>query len=288
MQELTTIASSAGLGLRIPHLHHILKQQPAIPWFEVHICNFLQSDLNYALLRRVAEIYPLSFHGVSLNLGGTCPLDQGYLASLARAVKELSPVLVSEHACITASEEEFFHDLLPVPYTQAAVDHFVDRIDQVQNILEREILIENLSRYVEYEKSEMRESEFLREVSLRSGCGILCDLNNAYVNQINLGVSVEGFLDDIPLERIGEVHLAGFTQTDEQLVDTHGAPVDDAVWELFEKFLEHAGTRPCLIEWDNQLPGFDRLEHERTKAQKILDRSSPGQSQEPLRERMRQ
>lgn len=265
--------TGAGLGLRIPHIQYVLEHRPDIAWFEVHICNFLRGGLNQRLLREVANHYPLSFHGVSLNLGGPGPLDLDYLRRLKNAVDEIQPAMVSEHACFTALDDNHFHDLLPIPYNELAISHFSDRIDQVQTFLAREILIENVSRYTSFDESDRGEAEFLSAVSKNTGCGILLDINNAYVNQQNLGESLDLFLNALPLTSIAEIHLAGFSDVNGQLVDTHGSAVSDEVWESYKIFNQMQPNIPCLIEWDNELPDFPRLHEEQKKAQAIIDES---------------
>lgn len=261
----------AGLGLRIPHIEYVLKNKPDIPWFEVHICNFLRGGLNQRLLKEVARHYPLSFHGVSLNLGGTDALDTDYLQRLKRMVDELNPMLISEHACFTALDGNHLHDLLPVPFTPAAITHFCDRIDQVQCFLGREILIENVSRYTTFKECVMSEADFLSEISHTTGCGILLDINNAYVNQQNLGESLDLFLAALPINNIAEIHLAGFSQQGTQLIDTHSSAVSEAVWNAYQQFTSRHPNIPCLIEWDNDLPDFLTLQQEQIKAQTIID-----------------
>lgn len=263
----------AGLGLRTPHLREVLRDQPDVPWFEVHICNYLGGGLSKALLEEVNERYPLSFHGVNLNLAGIEPFDRDYLKRLKKAVDYLNPALVSEHACFTAIEGIHFHDLMPVPFTQQAVTHLAGRISIIQDLLGRQIMIENLSRYYRYDESEMSEGEFMAAVSEEADCGLLLDLNNAYVNQRNLGESLSSFISELPLERIGEIHLAGFTEQDGQLIDTHGSPVCEDVWQAFIDFNQLKSAVPTLIEWDNNLPEFSVLLVQRQIAQTILDRN---------------
>lgn len=289
-----TAAEGVGLGLRIPHLSYILQHRPAINWFEVPVCNFLRAPFNRDLLHQISAHYPLSFHGVSLNLGGSDQLNQEYLSALKRAVDEFQPALISEHACFTAHQGQHFHDLLPVPYTQQGVQHFVDRLDQVQNVLGRKILIENVSRYCAYTESEMSEAEFLAAICHHSGCGLVLDLNNIYVNQMNFPkdthLSLEHFIRHIPLDSIGELHLAGHSRQGEYLVDTHGSEICDPVWDLYSDFLKYWRSNstkqhrtktapPCLIEWDNNLPTFSVLQQQGEKAQLLmestLNRSTP-------------
>ncbi len=275
-QQRTQPPSSigAGLGLRIPHIEYVLKNKPDIPWFEVHICNFLRGGLNQRLLKEVARHYPLSFHGVSLNLGGTDDLDNDYLQRLKIMVDKLNPLLISEHACFTALDGNHLHDLLPVPFTSAAIEHFCNRIDQVQCFLGREISIENVSRYTAFRQSQISEAEFLSEISQTTGCGILLDINNAYVNQHNLGESLDNFLAALPVNNIAEIHLAGFSQQGIQLIDTHSCAVSEAVWNSYQQFNSCHPNIPCLIEWDNKLPDFLTLQQEQIKAQTIIDSAS--------------
>ncbi|MGI1669677.1 MAG: DUF692 domain-containing protein [Neptuniibacter sp.] len=263
----------AGLGLRTPHLREVLRDQPDVPWFEVHICNYLGGGLSKALLEEVNERYPLSFHGVNLNLAGIEPFDRDYLQRLKKSVDYLNPAMVSEHACFTAINGVHFHDLMPVPFTQQAVVHLAGRISIIQDLLGRQIMIENLSRYYRYDESEMSEGEFMAAVCEEADCGLLLDLNNAYVNQRNLGESLSGFISELPLERIGEIHLAGFTEQDGQLIDTHGSPVCEDVWQAFIDFNQLKSGVPTLIEWDNNLPEFSVLMEQRQIAQTILDRN---------------
>lgn len=261
----------AGLGLRTPHLREILRDQPDVPWFEINICNYLGGGLSKALLEEVNERYPLSFHGVNLNLAGVEPFDRDYLQRLKKSVDYLNPAMVSEHACFTAINGIHFHDLMPVPFTQEAVVHLAGRISIIQDLLGRQIMIENLSRYYRYDESEMSEGEFMAAVSEEADCGLLLDLNNAYVNQRNLGESLSGFISELPLDRIGEIHLAGFTEQDGQLIDTHGSPVCEDVWQAFKCFNRFKSAVPTLIEWDNNLPEFSVLMEQRQIAQNILD-----------------
>ena len=267
--------SGVGLGLRPLHLAEVLRTNPAVPWFEVHICNFLNQGLNHNQLYRIRSDYPLSFHGVNLNLGGSDPLDYDYLSKLKEAVALYEPALISEHACFTRHQNHHFHDLLPIPYTSEAVENMVNRITIVQDMLEREILIENVSRYYSYDESELSEGEFLAFVCKEAECGLLLDLNNAYVNQYNLGENLNGFIDQLPMDKIKEIHLAGYSEYDNLLVDTHSAEVSDDVWQCYRQFCARNDTIPCLIEWDSDLPSFGVLMEQRQIAERII-----GQTQE--------
>jgi uncharacterized protein (UPF0276 family) len=270
----------AGLGLRPVHLREVLATMPAVPWFELHICNFMQGAVNHGLLRELREHYAVSFHGVSLNLGGTTPLDMNYLKQMKHLIDELQPGLVSEHACFTAHEGQFFHDLLPVPYSEASVKHMAARISQVQDLLGRQILIENVSRYYRYDQAiagddQLSEGEFIAAVAEQSDCLILLDLNNARVNEHNLGESTRQFIDCLPPKRLAEIHLAGYTQRDNLWVDSHSAPVCTELWQLYQDCVERLPELPCLIEWDSELPSFELLEGQRQQAQSILNATCP-------------
>ena len=260
----------AGLGLRSPHIQEVLRDTPEVPWFEVHVCNYMAGGLSRALLDQIAERYPLSFHGVSLNLGGAEPLDQDYLRRLKQMADQLNPGLISEHACFTQHGQVHFHDLLPVPFTEEAVKHMAGRVNQVQDLLGRPILLENLSRYYCYPESGFSEAEFLSALCAETGCGLLLDLNNAYVNQRNLGESADDFIAGLPIERVGEIHLAGFTEVEGRLIDTHASEVCEAVWQIYSDVIALRGEVPTLIEWDSDLPDFSVLQAHRRKAEAIM------------------
>lgn len=278
--------TGVGIGLRLPHIHQIIHQKPEVDWLEIHSCNFVNSPTNLALLDQVAECYPLSFHGVSMNLGGANALDHEYLAQLKKITDRYQPCLISDHVCFTANGDQHFHDLLPIPYTEEAVDHLSQRIRQVQDSLGREILIENISRYFSYPKEQsqtiLSEGQFLSAVSSQANCGLLLDINNAYVNQINhpddATQKVEYFINELPRNRIQEIHLGGHHQEAGKLIDSHSSPVSLPVWQLFENFC-HDTTElgnsdhhpPVLIEWDNALPPLDALLQEYRQAQTLME-----------------
>ena len=265
--------SGVGLGLRPLHLTEVLRENPVVPWFEVHICNFLNHGLNHTRLYQIRQDYPLSFHGVNLNLGGNDRLDYDYLRKLKQAVDIYQPALISEHACFTTHHNHYFHDLMPIPYTSEAVANMTKRIATVQDILEREILIENVSRYFSYEESELSEGEFLATVCSEAKCGLLLDLNNAYVNQRNLNENLDDFIAQLPIAKVKEIHLAGYSEYEDILIDTHSAMVSDDVWECYRQFCTHNHAIPCLIEWDSNLPSLAVLMEQRSIAQQIVDQS---------------
>lgn len=265
-----------GVGARNKHLESLLeKSSPSIQWVEVITENYLPEPglpplLSRQRLRQLREAYPTALHGTSLNLGSTDPLGENYLQRLEALVRETDPMWVSDHLCWTGVGGVSTQDLLPIPYTVEAVDWVVDRIRRVQDRLKRRILIENLSTYVDFKHSEMKEWEFLSEVANRSDCGLLLDLNNVYVNSVNHQFDPLDYLTRIPVERIGQIHLAGHTVKDGYLIDTHDAPVCSQVWDLLKWSVARWGARSTMIEWDGNIPEFERLEQEVDTAARII------------------
>lgn len=252
----------------MPHIHNILTHRPTIDWLEVPICNFLTSSVNQRLLLEVKESYPLSFHGVNLNLGGCDPLDRTYLNDLKHCIDQFTPVLVSDHACFTRHTYHY-NDLLPIPYTAEAVAHLSSRIRDVQDHIEQTLLLENVSRYSSYPESDLSEAEFLTAVADESGCDLLLDINNAYVNEVNHGESALAFIQALPRHKIKEIHLAGHHRQGHLLIDSHSTPVAQPVWQLFKTFCASGASIPTLIERDNELPPLTELLGERDRAQSI-------------------
>ncbi|MDP2324452.1 MAG: DUF692 domain-containing protein, partial [Gammaproteobacteria bacterium] len=233
---------------------------PAISWVAVHRENiFADRGRQLQVLYSVRRNYGISLHGVGLSLGGTDPLDDEHLRRLQRLVRRVEPALVSEHVCWGSAGGVFLNDLLPLPYTKAALIHLVARIAAVQEFLGRQILVENVSSYLEFADTEMTEWDFLVEVARRAGCNILLDVNNIYVSAQNHGFAAQTYLEAVPAGLVGEIHLAGHTVADGILIDTHSAPVADAVWALYRGALQRLGPVPTLIEWDAELPTLDRL-----------------------------
>ncbi|MFI4921442.1 MAG: DUF692 domain-containing protein [Gammaproteobacteria bacterium] len=268
----------AGIGLRAPHVRALLDSRPPMAWLEVHSENyFAEGGRAVTELDQVRQDYPLSLHGVGLSLGSTDPLNREHLAKLKAAVERFSPMLVSEHLCWVSAGNSYFHDLLPLPYTDEALEHVVARIAEVQDHLGRQILIENVSSYLEFEHSAIPEWECLRETAARSGCGILLDVNNIHVNAVNHGFDARHYIDSIPAREVQEIHLAGHAEKRvegvELLIDTHDRPVKDAVWELYAHALQALGPKPTLIEWDSELPELPVLLAEAIKADRLLVRS---------------
>ncbi len=263
---------AVGIGLRTPHYRTILEQRPAVPWFEVLIDNYFAKDSPPERhLAAVREHYPVTFHGVGLSLGSTDPLNRDYLTRLKELIDCYQPALVSEHLAWVSVGETYLHDLLPLPYVEEAIEHIAERIYVVQEFLGRQILIENVSSYLSYHASVMPEWEFLAEVARRVDCGILCDVNNIYVSAQNHGFDALDYLNAIPIERVQEMHLAGYEDQGTHLLDSHSQPVHAPVWELYRQALQRFGSVPTLIEWDNDIPEFATLQAEARTAQTMMD-----------------
>lgn len=270
----TAVSNSltAGIGLRPPHYQAILAQQPAVSFLEVHSENFFGDGgqpLKY--LARFREDYPISTHGVGLSLGSTDPLDGDHLKKLKRLVDRIDPVLVSEHLCWVGVNGRFLNDLLPLPYTAESLEHVVRRVGEVQDFIKRPILIENISSYLEFVESTIPEWEFVRDLASRAGCQILLDVNNIHVNAVNHDFDALTYLDTIAPGSVGEIHLAGFQDTGEILIDTHGSTVSDQVWRLYEYAIQRFGNVPTLIEWDTDIPELSILLGEAEKANRMLE-----------------
>ena len=271
-----TLSRRAGIGLRPPHYRAMLDAMPDVAFLEVHSENFFGDGgqpLKY--LTRFREDYSISTHGVGLSLGSTDPLSQEHLKNLKRLVSLIEPVLVSEHLCWVGVNGRFLNDLLPLPYTTESLDHVVARVGEVQDFLKRPILVENVSSYLEFVESTIPEWEFVREVSRRAGCQILLDVNNIYVNAVNHAFDPLTYLNTIALGSVGEIHLAGFQDTGDVLIDTHGASVSDDVWKLYRCAIQRFGNVPTLIEWDTDIPALPVLLDEAQKANRILASNQP-------------
>ena len=268
-----TIPASVGIGLRTPHMREILEQRPAIAWLEAHSENFFcPGGRPLRLLEQIRADYPISLHGVGLSLGAVeATFFESHLRRLKRLIEQIEPALVSEHLSWGAIEGRHLNDLLPLPCTEEALDHVCARIDAAQNFLGRRLLIENISSYVRYRHDTIPEWEFIAAVARRTGCGLLFDVNNIYVNGENHGFDPHVYLTALPAEAIDEIHLAGFDEGQGCLIDTHGKPVSAPVWALYRAALARFGPRPTLIEWDTDIPPLAILLAERDRAQAILE-----------------
>jgi uncharacterized protein (UPF0276 family) len=256
-------------------MNEFLVGHPDVPWLEVHSENYFAAGGSaHDALARVRAAYPLSFHGVGLSLGSTDPLDRGHLRRLAELVRRYEPALVSEHLSWSSIGGRFVNDLLPVPATREALEHLVLRVDETQEGLGRRILIENVSSYLALGAGEMPEHCFLAELAQRTGCCVLLDVNNLYVNECNHGTSAAAFIAGLPQSCVGEIHLAGHTIHDYDgervVVDTHNTYVCEAVWSLYERAVARFGRVPTLVEWDSELPALDVLVDEARRADHIM------------------
>jgi len=256
-----------GVGLRREHFDRVLSGPTRVDWFEVISENFMvKGGRPLHVLERVRRDYPLVLHGVSLSIGSTDPLDRDYLDGLRELAARIDPAWVSDHLCWTCIGGHNAHDLLPLPYTEEALEHVVSRLSAVQEHLGRRIALENASTYLSFAGSSMPEWEFLGEVAHRADCGILLDVNNVYVSAVNHGFDPEKYLAAVPAERVWEIHLAGHTDRGSHLLDTHSTRVCDEVWELYRFASRRIGAVASLVEWDEEIPDWDTLETESLRA----------------------
>jgi len=275
------IGGVAGTSFKPAHLQAILGAKQQRGFFEVHAENYMGAGgPPHRALEGIRRDHPLSLHGVCMSIGGPQPLDKAHLARFRELVARYQPALVSEHLAWSTHETSFFNDLLPLPYTAATLRNVCDHIDQVQDAIRRPLLLENPSTYVAFRESSMSETDFIRAVAERTGCGLLLDINNVFVSATNHGFSALDYLADFPLSRVGEIHLAGHAeQADDEgdllLIDSHDGPVADAVWKLYEIVIQRRGPVPTLIEWDSKIPDWPVLRAEAAAAQAILDRCRP-------------
>jgi uncharacterized protein len=272
----------AGIGLKPEHFRDVLATRPDIGFFEVHAENYMvDGGPFHHYLGRIREDYPLSLHGVGLSIGGEGPLDEAHIERLARLIARYEPASFSEHLAWSSHGDTFFNDLLPVPYDSGALDRVCRHVDQVQERLQRRMLLENPSTYVEFEASTMSETQFLREVLKRTGCGLLLDVNNLHVSCTNHGRDALATLHELPLDAVGEVHLAGFARDVDAvgaplLIDSHGSPVDEAVWRLYAEVIARLGPVATLLERDNDIPSLTTLLTEAGRADEVMAaRSAP-------------
>jgi uncharacterized protein (UPF0276 family) len=266
----TAPVAAAGIGLRAPHYAELHARRPPLGFLEVHAENFFGAGGQpRAWLDRFRADYDVSVHGVGLSLGSVDLLDEAHLARLADLVERVEPLLVSEHLCWSSFGARHANDLLPLPYSEEALDHVVGRIGKVQDRLKRTLLVENISTYVEHPGAAMPEWEFVREAARRSGCRILLDVNNVWVNSVNHGFDPRRYIAALDPAQVAQFHLAGFEVAAAALVDTHGARVCEDVWDLYEHALAHIGPRPTLVEWDTDIPALDVLLAEAARADRL-------------------
>ncbi|RLA64088.1 MAG: hypothetical protein DRQ88_06525 [Epsilonproteobacteria bacterium] len=262
-----------GVGLRAEHYSYLeARPQTELKWFEVISENHLNSrGRPWEILHTMREKFPLSFHGVSLNIGSYAPLDFEYLKKLKYMIEVFDPFRVSDHLCFTGVPGANIHNLLPLPYNDKTLIHLTEKLDQVQSFLDRPFILENLSAYIDFQESTYTEWEFIKKLVERSGCKILLDVNNIYVNAVNHKFDPKIYIDHIPKDKIEEIHLAGYSDMGDFLFDTHSNPVFPPVWDLFSYVIKDLKDVPVLIEWDDDIPEFARLEAEALKAKKIWE-----------------
>ena len=271
----------AGLGLKNEHFTEVLETSPDIGFFEVHAENYMVAGGPFHhYLGLIREQYPLSLHGVGLSIGGEGELDRHHLARLAALLERYQPQSFSEHLAWSSHGPVFLNDLLPLAYDTATLNRVCEHVDQVQSTLKRAMLLENPSTYLQFQRSTLDETDFISEVIRRTGCGLLLDVNNVYVSCINHQRDPLAYIDALPLHAVGEIHLAGFAEDtdslgDRLLIDDHGAPIDNAVWQLYEQVLSRIGPVATLIERDNQLPAFSVLLAEAEHADWHLSQARP-------------
>jgi uncharacterized protein len=262
---------STGIGLRSPHLAEIAATRPELGFLEVHAENYMAETAALDRLLELRRDYPVSLHGVALSLGSAEELDRAHLARFKALIGRIEPVLVSEHLAWSAIGGAYLNDLLPLPYNEESLDIFCSHVEEAQEAIGRRLLIENPSSYLRYRHSCIPEAEFLTEVARRTGCGILCDVNNIYVSARNFGFNPIAYLDALPVEATGEIHLAGHHTAEDVdiLIDDHGSRVAQPVWELYAAALRRLGPVPTLIEWDTNLPALEMLLDEARHAQEL-------------------
>jgi uncharacterized protein (UPF0276 family) len=270
------LPNRAGASLKPEHVDHILSRGADIGFFEVHAENYMgEGGLPHAQLAAIRERYPLSLHGVGLSIGSPGRLDREHLRRLRRLIDRYQPETFSEHLAWSSHGDIFLNDLLPLPYTRRTLKCVADHVDEVQETLGRPMLLENPSTYLVFEESDIIETDFLREISERTGCGLLLDVSNVLISAANHDTSPEDYIDHFPLERVGEIHLAGHEVAEDGtgrplLIDTHDRPVADVVWQLYARAIRRAGARPTLIEWDAALPSWPVLAEEAALADAVM------------------
>jgi len=265
-----------GVGYKPQHFSDILENPAPVEWLEIHAENYMGAGGRpLAQLRHLAEEFAFSVHGVGLSIGGELPLDKEHLARLKHLCGWLQPASFSEHLAWSTHDTHYLNDLLPLPYTDATLQRVADHVDEVQEVVGYQMLLENPSSYLAFDESTMTETEFLSEVSRRTGCGLLLDVNNVFVSATNLELDPRAYIDAFPLEKVGEIHLGGHDEDEDDhgaplLIDSHGREVANPVWALLDYTLERSGARPLLIEWDADIPDWPELAQEARRAEHAL------------------
>lgn len=271
------LPNSPGVGYKPQHFQELLDTPGSVGWLEIHAENYMgDGGRPLAQLRHLAERFPISVHGVGLSIGGEGRLDPDHLARLKHLVGWTNPASFSEHLAWSTHETEFLNDLLPLPYTDATLARVADHIDEVQEVVGRQMLLENPSSYLAFDESTYGETDFLREIAKRTGCGLLLDVNNVFISATNLETDAKSYIDAFPLDLVGEIHLAGHDEDHDDhgkplLIDSHGREVAEPVWALYDYTIRKGGARPSLIEWDNDVPDWPILEAEAARAARVLE-----------------
>lgn len=264
------LPARAGIGLRSPHVDEVRATRPALSWLEVHPENYLGGGPAARALEAIRADYPLSFHAVGLSVGSAEGVDRRHLNRIKGLVDRFQPAMVSEHLAWSQAGGAYLNHLLPLPYTEESLAAVCRNVDEVQTTLGRRVLVENPSGYLRFAASTIPEPEFLSALAARTGCGLLCDVNNIHVTAENLGLDARAYLAALPGDAIGEIHVAGHSVNEAAgrpiLIDDHGSPVSHAVWTLYEEALRRFGPRPTLVEWDTAIPPLDTLMAEARRA----------------------
>lgn len=275
-RSANALPEMVGVGYKASHYADIIAHPDPVAWLEVHAENYMgDGGRPIAQLRHLSERFPISVHGVGLSIGGDAPLDKEHLARLKHLVSWLNPASFSEHLAWSTHDSHFLNDLLPLPYTQATLSQVASHIDQLQDTLGRPMLLENPSTYLAFDETEMEEVDFLKELAVRTGCGLLLDVNNVFVSATNQQTDARSYIDAFPLEHVGEIHLGGHDEDEDEhgaplLIDSHGREVVDPVWALYDYTLSRSGPRPTLIEWDTDVPEWPILAAEAGRAHALL------------------
>jgi len=273
-----------GVGLRRQHYSHVLETRPRVDWFEVISENFMVAGGRaLEVLEGVRASYPIAMHGVSLSIGSTDPLNRDYLRQLRDLARRFEPAWISDHLCWTGVGGRNLHDLIPLPYTDEALRHVVARIREVQDILERPLLIENVSSYMAFADSTMTEWEFISTIADEADCGILLDLNNIFVSAFNHRFDANEYVDAVPAERVVQYHLAGHSDHGTHLLDTHDHPICDAVWALYERAVRRFGAVSAMVEWDDNIPEFAELARIADRARTTFETATHTANRESLK-----
>jgi len=272
------IPAQAGIGLRAEHYKDVENSPGVVPWYEVHPENYFGlGGIPHFFLEKIRQDHPISFHGVGMSIGSVDQLDESHTKRLKQLIDYYQPGQVSEHLSWSSVNGQFFNDLLPIPYTEEALDHATDKVDQIQNELGQQIIIENASTYLEFEQSSIPEWDFTNELAKRTDCGLLLDVNNVYVNACNHDFSARKYLAEVEPKYVMEIHLAGHTvksvEETQIRIDTHNQLICEEVWDLYQFAISRLGNIPTLIEWDTDLPEFSVLLQEANQAQTLMDQN---------------